>query len=109
MRRGAVKPSRLAESVRTAAATGANATIWGLLRHTLPVLLADLATGGPDGQAAKVRGLGELLAVAAECAERSGARGELPHLARLADRRGSSRLVTQARRLHGALALEAAA
>ncbi|MFF4274588.1 DUF6493 family protein [Streptomyces sp. NPDC001536] len=109
VRRGAVKPSRLAESVRAAAATGANATIWGLLRDTLPVLLADLATGGPDGQAAKVRGLGELLAVAAECAERSGARGELPHLARTADRRGSSRLVTQARRLHSALALEVAA
>ncbi|MEU5319048.1 DUF6493 family protein [Streptomyces sp. NPDC021056] len=109
VRRGAVKPLRLAESVRAAAATGANATIWGLLRHTLPVLLADLATGGPDGQAAKVRGLGELLAVAAECAERSGARGELPHLTRVADRRGSSRLVTQARRLHGALAPEVAA
>lgn len=109
VRRGAVKPLRLAESVRAAAATGANATIWGLLRDTLPVLLADLATGGPDGQAAKVRGLGELLAVAAECAERSGARGELPHLARAADRRGSSRLVTQARRLHSALVLEVAA
>ncbi|MER6183237.1 hypothetical protein [Streptomyces sp. NPDC001652] len=66
--------------MRSAAATGANATIWGLLRHTLPALLADLATGGPDGQAAKVRG-----------------RGELPRLARVADRRGSSRLVTQVR------------
>ncbi|MEU9916466.1 hypothetical protein [Streptomyces sp. NPDC051001] len=74
----------LAESVRAAAATGAYATIWGLLLHTLPVLLA----------------------VAAECGERSGARGELPHLARVAGRRGSSRLVTQARRLHDALALE---
>lgn len=109
VRREAVKPSRLAESVRMAAATGANATIWGLLRHTLPVLLADLATGGPGGQAAKGRGLGELLAVAAECAERSGARGELPHLARTADRRGSSRLVAQARRLRTALTLEVAA
>ncbi len=29
VRSGAVKPSRLAESVRTGAATGANATIWG--------------------------------------------------------------------------------
>lgn len=109
VRRAAVKPSRLAESLRTAAATGANATIWGLLRHALPVLLADLATGGPDGQSANSRGLGELLAVAAECAERTGARGELPHLARTAERRGSSRLVTQARRLRSTLALEVTA
>jgi hypothetical protein len=103
VQRGAVKPSRLAESARTAAATGAYATIWGTLRHTLPVLLADLATGGT---AAPARGLADLLGVAAECAERSGARGELPHLAQTAARRGSSRLVAQARRLRGALAAE---
>ncbi|MFE6281490.1 DUF6493 family protein [Streptomyces sp. NPDC057877] len=106
VRRGAVKPLRLAESVRTAAATGANATVWEVLRHALPVLLAALATGGG---VAPARGLGELLAVAAECAERSGARGEVPHLAQTAARRGSSRLVAQARRLRGALAGEAAA
>ncbi|AZQ33212.1 hypothetical protein EJ357_06905 [Streptomyces cyaneochromogenes] len=101
VRRGAVKPSRLVESARTAAATGANATVWEMLRHTLPVLLADLATGGA---AAPARGLADLLAVAAECAERTGAREELPHLAGTAERRGSSRLVTQARRLRSALA-----
>lgn len=100
-RRGAVKPSRLVESARTAAATGANATIWEMLRHTLPVLLADLETGAATAPA---RGLADLLAVAAECAERTGAREELPHLARAADRRGSSRLATQARRLRSALA-----
>nr|WSY56638.1 DUF6493 family protein [Streptomyces sp. NBC_00886] len=106
VRSGAVKPSRLAESVRTGAATGANATIWGILRHTLTVLLADL-----DGEAkpAQARGLGDLLAVAAECAERSGARGELPHLAQTAARSGSSRLVVQARRLRSALVVEVAA
>jgi hypothetical protein len=109
VRDGVVKPLRLTDSLRTAAATGANATIWGLLRHILPPLLGDLAAGGPDGQAARSRGLGELLAVAAECAERSGARGELPHLAGAAARRGSSRLVTQARRLQGALVEEAVA
>jgi uncharacterized protein DUF6493 len=101
VRRGAVKPSRLVESVRTAAATGANATVWSVLRQTLPILLADLATGE---KAAPARGLADLLAVAAECAERTGAHGELPHLAGTAERRGSSRLVTQARRLHSALA-----
>lgn len=106
VRSGAVKPLRLAESVRTAAATGANATIWGILRHTLTALLADLGT---DGTSTGPRGLGDLLAVAAECAERSGARGELPHLAQTAARGGSSRLVTQARRLRSALVEEVAA
>ncbi|MGY4982641.1 DUF7825 domain-containing protein [Streptomyces sp. 900105755] len=108
VRRGAVKPLRLAESARTAAATGANATIWEMLRHTLPVLLADLATAGTAGAQGTVRGLGELLSVAADCAERSGARGELPHLSGAAARRGSSRLAVQARRLEDALAVTAA-
>ncbi|MGW1726000.1 DUF7824 domain-containing protein [Streptomyces sp. NPDC002306] len=98
---GAVKPQRLADSLRTAAATGADATVWGLLGHALPPLLADLTVDSATGPA---RGFGELLTVAAECAERSGARGDLPHLAQAAERRGSSRLVTQARRLRSALA-----
>lgn len=106
VRRGAVKPQRPADSMRTAAATGANATIWGMLGHTLPPLLAGLSAEGAAGPA---RGLGELLTVAAECAERSGARGDLPHLAQAAARRGSSRVVTQARRLRGALTEEVAA
>ncbi|ELS51569.1 DUF7824 domain-containing protein [Streptomyces viridochromogenes] len=101
VRCGAVKPSRLVESARTAAATGAHATVWGILRHTLPALLADLATGETPAPA---RGLADLLSVAAECAERTGAREELPHLTPTADRRGSSRLVTEARRLRSALA-----
>ncbi|MFG2783736.1 DUF6493 family protein [Streptomyces prunicolor] len=100
VRSGAVKPSRLAESVRTGAATGANATIWGILRHTLAALLADM---DGDVKPAHARALGDLLTVAAACAERSGARGELPHLAQTAARGGSSRLVTQARRLRSAL------
>ncbi|WP_438827959.1 hypothetical protein [Streptomyces tropicalis] len=77
-----------------------------MLRHALPVLLADLATDGPAGP---VRGPGDLLAVAAECAEQSGARGELPHLARTADRPGSSRPASQAGRLRSALAAGVAA
>ncbi|MBC2902695.1 DUF6493 family protein [Streptomyces cupreus] len=103
---GTVKPARLVESVRTAAATGANATIWGILRHTLPALLAGLTGERPP---APPRGLPDLLAVAADCAERSGARGDVPHLAQTADRRGSSRLVSQARRLRSTLVLEVAA
>ncbi|MGW3104635.1 DUF7825 domain-containing protein [Streptomyces sp. NPDC001100] len=106
VRNGAVKPSRLAESMRTGAATGANTSIWGILRHTLSTLLADL---DGDIKPAQARGLGDLLAVAAECAERSGARGELPYLAQTADRTGSSRLVRQARRLRTALVAGVAA
>ncbi|MFE9685432.1 DUF6493 family protein [Streptomyces sp. NPDC006285] len=100
VRRGAVKPLRLAESLHTAATTGAYGTVWSVLRTALPVLLAGLAT---DGQAPPARGFGELLAVAAECAERTGARGGMAHLAQAAERRGASRLVTQARRLRATL------
>ncbi|WP_413756179.1 DUF6493 family protein [Streptomyces sp. MMBL 11-3] len=100
VRRGALKPLRLADSVHIAATTGAYATVWSILRAALPVVLAGLA---PDGAAPPARGLGELLAVAAECAERTGARDDLAHLAQAAERRGSSRLVTQARRLRAAL------
>ena len=96
-----MKPLRLAGAIRTAAATGAYATVWSVLRDALPILLADLATDASSGTPA--RGLGDLLAVAADCAERSGARGDLSHLAQAAERRGSSRLVTQARRLRTAL------
>jgi hypothetical protein len=117
-----VKPLRIAEAIRTAASTGAYGTAWAVLRAALPHLLAELsdeqgdtegentnrAEGGGKGRAkatTPIRGLGELLAVAAECVERSGARGELPHLDLAADRRGSSRLVTEARRLRAALAV----
>ncbi|MFE1287212.1 DUF6493 family protein [Streptomyces sp. NPDC058751] len=98
--RGALKKSRLAESIRTAAATGAYATVRSVLRGLLPALLAGLAAEPGGGT---VHGLGELLAVAADCAERSGARGDLAHLAEIAERQGSSKVVTQARRLRTAL------
>lgn len=115
VRSGAVKPSRLAEAIRTAAATGARATVWTVLRQTLPMLLADLAAQGAAKEAAKgaagapPRGLGDLLAVAAECAERSGAHGDLAHLAQTVGRGGSSKVVTQARRLRDTLTLPTAA
>ncbi|WP_191886493.1 hypothetical protein [Streptomyces mutabilis] len=47
--------------------------------------------------------------MAAECAERTRARGDLPHLAEAANRRGASRPVSQARRLRSALTGEVAA
>ncbi|WP_405809728.1 DUF6493 family protein [Streptomyces sp. NBC_00210] len=98
---GTVKPNRLAASVRTAAATGAYATTWSVLAGALPGLLG---AGQPP------RGLGEILAVAAECVERCGSAaavpgspGGVPGLVDLAGRRGSSQLIAQASRLLTAL------
>ncbi|MEU7602606.1 DUF6493 family protein [Streptomyces sp. NPDC040724] len=89
---GTVKPNRLADAARSAAAAGAYATVWAVLAEVLPALLPS------------VRGAGEVLAVAAECVERCGATGPAPaEVAAAAARTGSSRLVTEARRLASAL------
>lgn len=61
---GSVKPNRLADALRTTAATGAYATVWAVLEPMLPELL---------GAEKPIRGLGEVLAVAADCVERCGA------------------------------------
>ncbi|WP_327377838.1 DUF6493 family protein [Streptomyces sp. NBC_01216] len=91
--RGEVGPARVAAALETAA-TGAPVTVWSVLSSALPPLLA---VGTPS------RGLAALLAVAAECAEHGGVRAGMPGLAELAARRGSSRTVVEARRLHRAL------
>ncbi|MFF9851597.1 DUF7824 domain-containing protein [Streptomyces litmocidini] len=91
---GSVKPNRLADAARTAAATGAYHTVWTVLEAMLPEVLA------PEKP---VRGLGEVLAVAADCVERCGAGGVVAGLGTLASGRGSSQLVVQAGRLLGAL------
>ncbi|MFB7179982.1 hypothetical protein ACFCYI_20090 [Streptomyces sp. NPDC056257] len=89
---GTVKPNRLADAARSAAAAGAYATVWAVLAEVLPALLPS------------TRGAGEVLAVAADCAERCGASGRLPaEVAAVAARTRSSRLVTEARRLTSAL------
>lgn len=92
---GTVKPTRLADSLRTLAATGAYATTWSVLQCSLPALL----TGTVDP-----RGAGDLLSTAAECVELCGAAAPEPAgLAAVAARGGRSRLVTQAARLSAAL------
>ncbi|MGW8761381.1 DUF7825 domain-containing protein [Streptomyces sp. NPDC055815] len=91
---GSVKPNRLADAARTAAVTGAYGTVWEILAAVLAKLPA---------RARPVHGLGEVLAVAADCVERCGARGELAGLDALASGRASSQLVVQARRLLNAL------
>lgn len=98
---GLMKPNRLADSARTASATGAYATTWSVLAGALPRLL----TAGTSP-----RGLGEILAVGADCVEHCGTAAAfsvgpegIPGLAELAARRGSSQLVAQASRLLKAL------
>ncbi len=99
---GAVKPNRLAESVRDAARTGAYGTVWSVLAAALPGLLGP--RGAVDTTGRPLPGLADVLAVAAECATRSGAHGPIPEVSTLADRSGSSRLVKEARLLRDALA-----
>ncbi|MFD7260487.1 DUF6493 family protein [Streptomyces sp. NPDC059874] len=92
---GTVKPNRLADSLRTAAATGAHTTTWSVLAAALPALL----TGTADP-----RGTGDLLEMAADCVEQSMVVSPHPAgLAAVAARGGRSRLVTQAVRLAKAL------
>ncbi|MFF2412138.1 DUF6493 family protein [Streptomyces sp. NPDC058092] len=90
-----VKPNRLADSARTAAATGAYRTVLSVLTGVLPGLLAHKK--GP-------RGLSDLLSVTAECVEHCGPVGAEPisGLAETAARGGSSQLVRQAVRLRTA-------
>ncbi|MFF3093533.1 DUF6493 family protein [Streptomyces cyaneofuscatus] len=115
-----VKVNRLADAARTAAATGAYRTVLGVLAKALPTLLA---------YEKAPRGIGDLLAVAAECAERCGAEGighggtegmahggtegiahsgtegiePIAGLAATAGRKGSSQTVRQAARLQAAV------
>lgn len=93
--RDLVKPNRVAESARTAAATGAYRTVLTVLAAALPPLLAYQQAP---------RGLSDLLSVAAECVERCGAVAAepIPGLAALAARGGSSQLVRHAARLQAA-------
>ncbi len=90
--RDLVKVNRTADALGTAAATGAYRTVLTVLAAMLPGLLAYEKTP---------RGLGDLLSVAAECAERCGTGGIEPiaGLAATAGRRGSSQTVRQAARL----------
>ncbi|MDX3341642.1 DUF6493 family protein [Streptomyces sp. ME02-6979.5a] len=90
--RDLVKVNRTADALGTAAATGAYRTVLTVLAAMLPGLLAYEKTP---------RGLGDLLSVAAGCAERCGTDGIPPiaGLAATAGRKGSSQTVRQAARL----------
>ncbi|MQY10340.1 hypothetical protein SRB5_04470 [Streptomyces sp. RB5] len=97
IRHGAVKVTRLTDALTQAAATGVPGAVWSVLAALLPPVLA---------AEKPVNGLGGLLAVAADCAERCRPGGAaLAGLDAYADRGGSSGLVRQARRLRTALAV----
>lgn len=85
--------NKASDSLRTAAETGAYATVWSVLAAALPGLLRDTP----------VRGAGELLSLAVECASRCGAEGEIAEVTALAERKGSTQAVKNARSLRDVL------
>jgi hypothetical protein len=90
-RHGVLTPSRIVVPLRDAAAAGARLTTWRILAAALPPLLA-VAKPPP--------GTPDLLTLAAETAAATGVVLPVPGLAEVAARGGSSRLVTEARRLN---------
>ncbi|MEU4514239.1 DUF6493 family protein [Nonomuraea wenchangensis] len=91
-----VKLFRVTAVLDEVTAAGAHAQVWTALAEAVPLLLP------APGEKAR-SGLGDLLKVAVRAAVLAGARGELPGLAELAARKGSSLLLHEARRLHETL------
>ncbi|MGW3651444.1 hypothetical protein [Streptomyces sp. NPDC000878] len=88
-----IEANRVTASLRTAAETGAYATIWSVLETALPLLLRDPV----------VRGTGALLALGIDCASRCAAKGAIPEVTTAAARTGSSQVVKNARLLRDVL------
>jgi hypothetical protein len=88
-----IEANRVVASLRAAAETGAYGTVWAIIAAALPGLLGDT----PLKEAAA------FLSLAAECASRSGAKGEIPEVVAVAERRGSGQTVKNARLLRDAL------
>ncbi|MEV5765261.1 hypothetical protein AB0L34_11915 [Micromonospora sp. NPDC052213] len=91
---GAFRLSRVLRPLRDAAGAGAALTVWRLLAAALPAVLA--TSPAP-------RGTPDVLGLAAETAGATGLRIEVPGLADVVARGGSSRLVGEARRLSALL------
>ncbi|MDY7089350.1 MAG: DUF6493 family protein [Actinomycetota bacterium] len=91
--RGMVKLNRAVLALADARRAGASAAVWDVVVAALPTLLPVALRGLPD-----LLEVGSLAAVAVD------AHDEIPGLAELAGRRGSTRLLQEARRLHSVLA-----
>ncbi|RJL35814.1 hypothetical protein [Bailinhaonella thermotolerans] len=89
-------PGGLLKTLEALARSGAHRETWQITRALLPALLA-----GPGERATTVHT--RVVSFAADVAEWAGARGELPEIAALAARPGSSHLTRHARRLHATL------
>ncbi|WP_232662755.1 DUF6493 family protein [Pseudonocardia sp. TRM90224] len=87
---------RAVPALRDAALGGAAPQIWRLVAAALPTLL-DPAAGHP------VPGLADLIALAVELAQQVRPRHDVPGVAAVAAKRGSSRVVAEAKRLAAAM------
>ncbi|GAA3129463.1 DUF6493 family protein [Streptosporangium carneum] len=102
VREDIVKLNRVTAVLDDAARAGAHAAVWAVIAGTLPGLL--------PAQGDRPRaGLADLLAAGARAAELAGARADIPELAAVAARGGSSRVVQEARRLRRLVASAEAA
>jgi hypothetical protein len=89
---GTVKLNRVALALAEAHRAGASRAVWEVVAAAVPRLLPPAPRGLPD-----------LLELATGVASEIGARGEVPGLAEMAARPGSTRLAREARRLQGVL------
>ncbi|HEX8867496.1 MAG TPA: DUF6493 family protein [Lentzea sp.] len=90
LRRGDLAMNRVAPALRDAARSGAARQVWDLLHAALPKLW-------------KHNRVADLIELAVELAQRLGPGGDVDGLAEVAARKGSSKAVTQAKRLKAAL------
>ncbi|GIE87692.1 DUF6493 family protein [Actinoplanes regularis] len=91
-RDGVIKLPRVAVALADALRAGATTPVWVTLAAALPIMLP-----------AAPRGLPDLLEVATQAAGAVHARTDLPELTAIADRKGGSRLIREARRLREVL------
>jgi hypothetical protein len=93
VRANLLKLGRIAEALDGLILAGAHAEVWSILAVALPLLL-------PAAGERPRAGLSELLRIAAQAADLAAARADIPRLAEMAARKGSSLLLHEARRLH---------
>ncbi|RVX41303.1 hypothetical protein EDD27_3811 [Nonomuraea polychroma] len=87
-----VKLNRVVSALDDATQAGAHEAVWEVVVRLLPGLLPQ------DGERPRA-GLADLLAAGARAARIAGVRAKLPEVAMIAARKGSSRLIQEARRL----------